>query len=142
MSRQNGSGLSSGRSKSSLVVARWGPSSTMSARVPSTSGPGRMGNTESYAQYVPFFSPCVLSDSDFFVVLQQDFPFYIRIPESLPPTIALEKGGKFHLKNSPHPATYHYFSWYQVRVDCHRLHQGQKVRSFGLTSQSHVHPNS
>lgn len=24
---------------------------------------------------------------------QQDFPFYIRIPESIPPSIALEKGG-------------------------------------------------
>lgn len=27
--------------------------------------------------------------------MQQDFPFYIRIPESIPPSIALEKGGEF-----------------------------------------------
>ena len=26
--------------------------------------------------------------------MQQDFPFSIRIPESIPPTITLEKGGK------------------------------------------------
>lgn len=26
---------------------------------------------------------------------QQDFPFYIRIPESIPPSIALEKGGAY-----------------------------------------------
>jgi hypothetical protein len=24
---------------------------------------------------------------------QQDYPFYIRIPESIPPSLALEKGG-------------------------------------------------
>ena len=28
--------------------------------------------------------------------IQQDFPFSIRIPESIPPTISLEKGGKFN----------------------------------------------
>jgi hypothetical protein len=25
---------------------------------------------------------------------QQDFPFYIRIPDTIPPSLALEKGGK------------------------------------------------
>jgi hypothetical protein len=57
-SRQNGSELSSGRSKSFLVVARWGPSLTMSARVPSTSGRGRMESTESYARYLLFLAFC------------------------------------------------------------------------------------
>jgi hypothetical protein len=28
------------------------------------------------------------------VRVQQDFPFNIRIPESIPPSIALEKGGE------------------------------------------------
>ena len=31
-------------------------------------------------------------------MLQQDFPFYIRIPESIPPSTVLEKGGGFILK--------------------------------------------
>lgn len=31
-------------------------------------------------------------DGEYSVLRPQDFPFYIRIPESLPPTIALEKG--------------------------------------------------
>lgn len=30
-----------------------------------------------------------------FLDMQQDFPFYIRIPESIPPSIALEKGGAY-----------------------------------------------
>ncbi len=29
------------------------------------------------------------------LTLQQDIPFYIRIPESIPPTLALENGGTF-----------------------------------------------
>ena len=32
--------------------------------------------------------------------LQQDFPFYIRIPESIPPSIALEKGGESDTHNA------------------------------------------
>lgn len=68
------------------------------------------------------------------MALQQDFPFYIRIPESLPPTIALEKGGRFRLKVSLPSAAYCNFSWYQVRVDCYGLHQGQKVCTSCLTS--------
>jgi hypothetical protein len=31
-------------------------------------------------------------------ILQQDFPFYIRIPESIPPSTVLEKGGGLILK--------------------------------------------
>ena len=72
--------------------------------------------------------------------LQQDFPFYIRIPESLPPTIALEKGGRSRLQISPHSVAYCNHSRYQVRVDCHGLHQGEKVCNFSFTSQSHAHP--
>jgi len=71
--------------------------------------------------------------------MQQDFPFYIRIPESLPPTIALEKGGRFRLTISPHSVAHCNYSRYQVRVDCYGLYQRQKVRSFRLNSQSHVH---
>lgn len=32
---------------------------------------------------------------------QQDIPFYIRIPESIPPTLALENGGAFHHPTLP-----------------------------------------
>jgi hypothetical protein len=81
-----------------------------------------------------FFLPGPHPTLIFSMTMQQDFPFYIRIPESLPPTIALEKGGRFHLKNSPPPVTHSNFSWHKVRVDCYGLYQGQKVRSSTLTS--------
>ena len=90
-----------------------------------------MENTDSYGQYVPTFFFLFLVSYPiliFSITVQQDFPFYIRIPESLPPTIALEKGGRFRPKNSLCPTTNYNFSWYQVRVDCHGLHQGQEVR--------------
>ena len=75
------------------------------------------------------------------MTLQQDFPFYIRIPESLPPTIALEKGGRSHLKISLHLTAHCDFSWYQVRVDCYGLHQGQKVLTPSFhPSSSHINP--
>ena len=35
------------------------------------------------------------------LTLQQDIPFYIRIPESIPPTLALENGGMFHITTLP-----------------------------------------
>ena len=88
-----------------------------------------MENTESYDQFVPFFLPFYLLPVSSTTV-QQDFPFYIRIPESLPPTIALEKGGRFRLQISPRSAANCDYSRYQVRVDCYGLHQGQKVRGF------------
>lgn len=44
-----------------------------------------------------FFLPILLLA----LTLQQDIPFYIRIPESIPPTLALENGGTFHLTTFP-----------------------------------------
>ena len=42
---------------------------------------------------------CYLEGADHHhTILQQDFPFYIRIPESIPPSTVLEKGGGFILK--------------------------------------------
>ena len=34
---------------------------------------------------------------------QNDFPFFIRIPESIPPTIALEKGGELSISSLLRP---------------------------------------
>jgi hypothetical protein len=42
------------------------------------------------------FSPYLTSPT-----FQQDIPFYIRIPESIPPTLALENGGAFNLTTLP-----------------------------------------
>ena len=74
-------------------------------------------------QFVSLF-PRIISFQVAQRVVQQDFPFFIRIPESLPPTIALEKGGRFRPHIAPHSVAYYGCSWYQVRVDCYGLHQG------------------
>ena len=72
-----------------------------------------MVNTEFYDQFVSFFLAFHLLQVSSTTV-QQDFPFYIRIPESLPPTIALEKGGRFRLAISPHSAANYNHSRHQV----------------------------
>lgn len=88
-----------------------------------------MGNMEFCDQFVPFFLAfCLLPVSS--TTAQQDFPFFIRIPESLPPTIALEKGGRFRLETTPHSAANCIYSRHQVRADCYGLYQGQKVCGF------------
>lgn len=63
---------------------------------------------------------------------QQDFPFSIRIPESIPPSIALEKGG-MSLSHVPSLRSFtHYRSRNQVRTHCYALHQGKEA-SFVVT---------
>ncbi len=65
-------------------------------------------------------------------VLQKDFAFTIRIPESIPPTLNLDdRGGElastinFDCKLSALPC-----SWYQVRVGWQHMRQRLKVRTF------------
>ena len=80
---------------------------TLLARVRSISG-GRARSTACSTACVPllllFYLPilvCVL-------FLQQDIPFYIRIPESIPPTLTLENGGtSYHPTLSRSPDRWH-----------------------------------
>lgn len=58
-------------------------------------------------------------------VPQQDFPFQIRIPESVPPSIALESRGYSYLDPVHQTlADCPLLSWNQVRIISERLHQG------------------
>ena len=87
-------------------------------------GPGWRIRCISYGELIccllPNYSLALLEE----IFLLNDFPFAIRIPESIPPTIALDKGGACHatLDRLFQLISFVHDSWYQVWTQCDSMY--------------------